>query len=77
MSIAIRRIEDADLEPWLACVGTAFLERFDAAVTADQVRPYWVLSRAWGAAPPERAGEGLRGAPPRRPGDGRCPLPDG
>jgi predicted acetyltransferase len=49
MPAEIRRVHENELEPWLECLTTAFLDRPDIAKIAAQIGPYWDFDRVWGA----------------------------
>jgi GNAT superfamily N-acetyltransferase len=49
MSIDIRPIQDDELVPWLDAMSTGFSDRPDLAKIAEEVRPWWDLSRNWAA----------------------------
>ncbi len=48
-SFDIRLIQPDETVAWFDALGTAFLERFDSAKIAQEVRPRWDYWRIWGA----------------------------
>jgi GNAT superfamily N-acetyltransferase len=49
MSIDVRPIQDDELVPWLDAMSTGFSDRPDLLKVAEEVRPWWDLSRNWAA----------------------------
>ena len=49
MPPVIRTVAEDEIQSWVECIATAFLERSDTAKIAEQLRPYWDPPRAWGA----------------------------
>ncbi len=47
--IDIRQVRDPELVAYVDALSTGFLERPDVAKVAEEVRPYWDLSRVWAA----------------------------
>ena len=54
MTPEIRRAREGDVRAMFECMSTAFLERFDAAKVAEEVKPLWDLDRTWVALDGER-----------------------
>ncbi|MEO7118808.1 MAG: GNAT family N-acetyltransferase, partial [Candidatus Limnocylindrales bacterium] len=49
MTITIRLITHDETQAWLEALGATFLEQFDAAKVAEEVKPLWDYSRLQGA----------------------------
>ncbi len=49
MGIEIRTIGDEEIAAFVGTSAAAFLEHVDATKLADEMRPFWDLSRAWAA----------------------------